>query len=354
MFLKNCWYVAADAHEVDRTPFGRTICGENVVFWRREDGAPVAFEDRCCHRRMPLRKGRLIGDVLRCHYHGLEFDASGQCIHIPKQTTIPPGAQVRTYPVVERYRWIWIWMGDPALADDSKIVPYPWKDHDDWGDKGTYFHVKGDYKLIVDNLLDLSHLAYVHESTIGNAAVAENAETRTLKDDESVTVARWTVGQPPPPTYQKMGGWEPDRIVDRWQIIEFRPPGAVRLFTGAAPDAAEGKEFGFTDLERETPAGGFGFHNLNFVTPETETSCHYFWSNAHDVKPITDEITDLQYRQIRTAFYQDWEVFELQERNWDDRPVIDLNVDAGPIAARALIDRRLAEQAQRNRVAAAE
>ena len=346
MFLKNTWYVCAEPGEVGRTPMSRTICDEKVVFWRREDGTPVAFEDRCCHRRMPLSKGKLVGDRMECYYHGLQFDGDGACVHVPGQATIPPGARVRTYPVVEKYNWVWIWMGDPALADEGRIVPYPWKTSSDWGDKGTYFYVKCDYRLIVDNLLDLSHLGFVHRSTIGNAAVAEAARVRTLKDEDSVTVARWTVGQNPAPTYQKMGGWSADAIVDRWQIIEFRMPGAVRLFTGAAPGAAEGREFGFTDIERDVPEGGFGFHNLNFVTPETATTTHYFWSNAYNIpgKAVTPEMTELQYQQIFTAFHQDWEVFNKQQENWDERPTVDTIQDAGSIAARTMIDRKVAAE----------
>lgn len=303
MLVRNSWYVAAEPQEIGRQPVARTILNEPIVFWRAEDGTPVAFEDRCCHRRMPLRKAAVEGDILRCHYHGLEFEPSGECRRVPGQTTVPPGARVRTYPLVEKYNWLWIWMGDPALADESRIVPYPWKTSDAWGDKGTNFHVNADYRLIVDNLLDLTHLAYVHQSTIGNQAVAENAKIRTLRGEDSVTVARWIVNQPPPPTYVKAGGFAPDQLVDRWQIIEWRPPSFVRLFTGAAPGAAEGKDFGFIDIERETPAGGLGLRNLNAITPETETTCHYFWSQCQDVKPDSAEFTDMVYKQILTAFH---------------------------------------------------
>jgi vanillate O-demethylase monooxygenase subunit len=225
MFIENAWYVAAWDHEVGRQKMlRRTLLDIPVVLYRREDGAPVALEDRCCHRHAPLSKGKLRGDNVECPYHGLLYDPSGQCIRVPGQTAIPPNARVRGFPTVERHHWIWIWMGDPALADESLIVPYPWKSADDWGDKGTYFHVNGNYKLVIDNLLDLSHLAFVHRSTIGNAAVAEHAVLKTLKDDDSVTVARWTIGQNPPPTYQKMCDWPEETIVDRWQIIEFRMP----------------------------------------------------------------------------------------------------------------------------------
>jgi phenylpropionate dioxygenase-like ring-hydroxylating dioxygenase large terminal subunit len=352
MILKNYWYVAAEPHEIGRLPFARTICNEPIVFWRTEDGTPVAFEDRCCHRRMPLSKGAVEGDTLRCHYHGLRFDTTGRCIRIPGQSTIPPGAAVRSYPIRERYNWVWIWIGDPALADDARIVPYPWRTSAEWGDKGTYMHVKSDYRLIVDNLLDLSHLAFVHLSTIGTSAVAEAARIRTFRTPDSVTVARWIVGTTPAPTHQKATGWGPDTIIDRWQIIEWRPPGFVRLSVGGAPGAAEGKEFGFIDLDRPTPAGGFGQRNLNALTPETETTTHYFWSHATDTKPITPERTDAVFRQIVTAFHQDWEVFERQQANWDDRPTIDTVQDAGSIAARQIIAAISAEQCGARAVAA--
>lgn len=354
MFLKNAWYVCAEPKEINRTPMSRTICNKRLVFWRKEDGTPIAFDDRCCHRRMPLSKGKLVGDILECYYHGLQFDETGKCIRIPGQSTIPPGAKIVTYPIIEKYNWVWIWMGNPSLADQSQIVPFPWKTSIEWGDKGTYFYVQSDYRLVIDNLLDLSHLGFVHRSTIGNTAVAEEAKIRTFKEKNSVKVARWTVGQNPAPTYQTMGGWPEDEIVDRWQIIEFQMPGAVRLFTGAAKNAAQGKQFGFTDIDLAVPEGGFGFHNLNFVTPETETTTHYFWSNAYHIQgqPVTKEMTEVSYKQIFTAFHQDWEVFNKQQENWDDGPTIDTNQDVGAIAARKLIEVKIAEEHKQGVVAA--
>lgn len=133
MFLRNFWYVAAYDHEVTRKPLGRTILGEPVVFFRKEDGTPAALENRCVHRHLPLSMGKVVGDHLQCHYHGLRYDGAGRCVRVPGQNTIPPSAQIKAYPVVERYRWLWIWMGDPALADPDKITDFHWLDDPDWG-----------------------------------------------------------------------------------------------------------------------------------------------------------------------------------------------------------------------------
>src|SRR5215813_10997074 len=206
MFIKNFWYVAAYDHEVAREPFGRMILGEPIVFFRKEDGTPAALEDRCVHRHLPLSMGKLVGDHLQCHYHGLRYDCTGRCVKVPGQNTIPPSAQVKSYPVVERYRWLWIWMGDPALADPDKITDFHWLDDPNWGAKGSYLHVKANWQLIVDNLLDLTHLAFVHESTIGNAALVENAAMKVTRAPNNVVVTRWIINAPAPPTFVRAGG----------------------------------------------------------------------------------------------------------------------------------------------------
>jgi vanillate O-demethylase monooxygenase subunit len=133
MFIKNCWYVAAWSHEVGANDLlARTIIGVPAVFWRHSDGHVVAFEDRCCHRGAPLSIGRREGDSLRCMYHGMLFDGSGACIDIPCQEKIPPGTRVRSLPVVERNRWIWVWMGAPAQADAASIPELPWLSDPAW------------------------------------------------------------------------------------------------------------------------------------------------------------------------------------------------------------------------------
>ncbi len=115
----NAWYAAGWDAEIKQALLPRTICGKHVVMYRKGDGEVVALEDACWHRLVPLSKGRLDGDTVVCGYHGLKYNAQGRCTFMPSQETINPSACVRAYPVVERHRFIWLWMGDPALADPA-------------------------------------------------------------------------------------------------------------------------------------------------------------------------------------------------------------------------------------------
>ena len=348
MVLRNAWYVAAWDHEVTADkPFGRMILNEPLVFYRKRDGGVAALEDRCCHRHYPLHKGSVVDDCLECYYHGFTYDGSGKCVRVPGQAAVPEAARVRSYPVAERHRWIWVWMGDPALADESKITDFHWMDDPKWRAKGAVYHVKGSYELVIENLLDLSHLSFVHKSTIGNYATAENAEVKTLRSEHDVTVARWILDAPAPPTYVKAGGFKGN--VDRWQFINFTPPCFVRLDVGAL-DAGKGapqKKTGAFAAEGEL-AGGIEMRNLNAITPETDKSCHYFWAQAHNFLLEQPQVTEMLFQQIDLAFRQDWEVFETQQR-WMDidpaAPRIDVNGDAGQIQGIRLLRRKIAEEA---------
>ena len=340
MFIKNAWYVAAWDHEVtDEVPFGRTILNEPVVLYRTKEGKVAAVEDRCCHRIYPLSKGRMNEGRIQCGYHGMIFDETGACVDVPWQKNVPKKAKVRAYPVVEQAHWIWIWMGDPALANPDEITDFHWLDDPDWGAKGTVFHVKCDYKLIVENLLDLTHLAYVHQTTIGNDAVAEGAETKYDRTEEDVTVTRWVIDAPAPPTYVKAGGF--DKNVDRWQIINFTPPSSIRLDVGACDTgtgAPEGKR-----------VGGINMRNLNGITPETETTTHYFWAQAHNFNVDNPDVTELVYQQVHAAFSEDIEVFEEQQALIDREPQaprINLSGDVGGLAAVEIIYKLVAEENQ--------
>jgi phenylpropionate dioxygenase-like ring-hydroxylating dioxygenase large terminal subunit len=339
MFLKNFWYVAADDHEVTRKPLARMILGEPIVFFRKADDTPAALEDRCIHRHLPLSMGKLVGDHLQCHYHGLRYDCTGQCVKVPGQSTIPPSARVRSYPVVERYRWLWVFMGDPAQADPDMITDFHWLEDPAWGAKACYLHVKANWQLIVDNLLDLTHLAFVHESTIGNAALVDSAAVKVTRTEDNVVVTRWIIDAPAPPTFVKAGGFTSP--VDRWQIIDFVPPAFLRLDVGATPTG--------TGAPQGRRVAGITMRNLNAITPETETTSHYFWGQAHDWDVGNKALTAMLVDQITTAFLEDVAVFEAQQRSMTimpDAPQIDINADNGVIQARRILDRIHAEEAR--------
>ena len=337
MFLRNYWYVAGYDHEVSRNPLRRIILGEPIVLYRLQDGTPVALEDRCAHRHLPLSMGKLVGDALQCHYHGLRYDRTGVCVHVPAQDTIPRAARVRNYPLVERYHWLWIWTGDPAQANPDTIPDYHWFDDPAWGAKGEYLHVKSNWQLIVDNLLDLTHLAFVHGTTIGNSALVDQANVKVTRTQDSVTVTRWIIDAPPPPTFVKAGKFSGN--VDRWQIINFAPPAYLRLDVGATPTG--------TGAPQGKRVGGIGMRNLNAITPETESTSHYFWGQAHNFDVGNPRTTEMIMEQIRTAFHEDVAVFEAQQRNLQmipNPPQADINADTGVIQARRILDRLYAEE----------
>jgi phenylpropionate dioxygenase-like ring-hydroxylating dioxygenase large terminal subunit len=349
MFLRNAWYVAAWDHEVsaDRL-FNRILLDQPLVLYRKRDGSVVALEDRCCHRHYPLHKGTLTDDCIRCHYHGFTYDAGGACVRIPGQSHVPDSARVMSYPVVERHRWIWVWMGEPALADESKIVDFHWLDDPRWRAKGTVLYVKSSYELIVENLLDLTHLAFVHQATIGNYATAERAEVTTQLTDHDVTVARWMMDSPPPPTYAKLGGFRAN--IDRWQFINFTPPGFVRLDVGGLPTAGGARELKPAAFAGEGRLdGGIEMRNLNAITPETEKTTHYFWAQAHNFLLDEPAVTDMLFEQICATFREDWEVFETQQRWIDlapDASRVNVRADAGQIQGMRLLRKKIEEEAQ--------
>jgi phenylpropionate dioxygenase-like ring-hydroxylating dioxygenase large terminal subunit len=170
MFIRNCWYVAAWDHEIPADGlFHRTVIGEPLLLYRQADGRIVALEDRCCHRQAPLSAGRREGDCVRCGYHGLLFDGQGRCTEIPGLERVPPHVRVRAYPVVVKNRWVFVWMGDAEQADPALLPDNFSNDHPDWINLPGYLHYDTPYLLICDNLLDFSHLSYVHEKTLGGS-----------------------------------------------------------------------------------------------------------------------------------------------------------------------------------------
>jgi len=336
MFVKNAWYALAWADEAGQHLLSRTVMNEPILVYRTPDGEAVALEDRCCHRRVPLSLGRLKEGLVECGYHGFTFDCSGKCVRIPNQSHIPPAARVRKYPLSEQYHMLWIWMGDPNSADPALVPDFSILDIPAHAWKGTRMHVKANYRLITDNLSDLSHLTFVHDTTIGNAATAQ-ADIKLDSTDNHVTQTRWMINTPPPPTYVRFAGF--DGNIDRWQIVTFRAPSIVTLHTGGKLTG-----HGAPEGDRE---GGIGMYNVNAITPETESTSHYFWAQTHDFNIDDPQVTQALFEEIRTAFNQDVVVFEAQQlciQSAPDAREVSCAADRAQLLTRKIVDRLLGDQ----------
>jgi phenylpropionate dioxygenase-like ring-hydroxylating dioxygenase large terminal subunit len=336
MFMKDAWYVAARDADVTRGLLPVTILGEPVVLYRREDGVPVALEDACPHRKLPLSMGRLHGDQVECGYHGLTFDCSGQCVRVPGSERIPPGAKVRSYPLAERYGLLWIWMGDvdaanPAdPADPAKIVQIDEWNDPTWGvNPGGSMTVDCHYLYVTDNLLDPSHVAWVHQSTFGNAA----CETEPLKTEvsaEGVTVSRWMRDVDVAPFYAQFVRFA--GRCDRKQHYEVRYPSHAIIKSIFTPAGTGGDD---APLHPDV----FLMNSYNFMTPVDESHTRYFWFQTRNFAP-GDEAVSKQFDQdVRHAFEEDRVVLTAVHVGMQHArtPNINLAIDSGPLRFRRVL-----------------
>lgn len=339
MFARNTWYVAAWSDEVADKPLARRILGEPVVLFRSQDGSAAALADRCCHRSAPLSLGRVVEDGIECGYHGLVINGGGQCVRVPGQRLIPTDATVRSYPLVEKNQFLWIWPGDPALADPALIIDFPW--HDDrekWPHKHTMYPIKGNYMLMVDNLMDLTHLGYLHAKTIGgNPSQHVEAEMKTVRTPTGVKFTRWMRNSPPPPSYVKAAGFQ--GRVDRLQVFEFMAPSSILQWTGAT-DAGSG---------RDPDEFEFKFRLFHGLTPETETTCFYFWSAANGYRQDDPATTEQLFGEIAVAFLEDAAMVQAQQgrlTEFGEGGLVDIASDATRMTMRRHIDRMIAAERQ--------
>jgi vanillate O-demethylase monooxygenase subunit len=307
MFIRNAWYIAAWADELGPRPLARRVLNEPVVLFRHGAGRAAALVDRCCHRAAPLSRGELVAEGLQCGYHGLVFDAGGRCVAVPGQSQIPDSLRVRSYPLVEKNQFLWIWMGDAARADPDTIVDFPY--HDDkahWPNKHDCYPIQANYMLMVDNLMDLTHLGYLHAKTVGgNPAAHVNAEMKTVRTPNGIRFTRAMRNSVPPPSYVKAAGFK--GRVDRWQEFEWVAPSSILQWTGAV-DAGAGAE-----IDAVKQGGGFQFRLFHGLTPETATSCFYFWSCANGYRQHEPAATEQLYREIAPTFVEDKDMVEAQQ-----------------------------------------
>lgn len=333
MFISNCWYVIAWDHEIpDDGLFSRTVIGESLLLYRESSGSVVALENRCCHRQAPLSHGRKEGDSVRCGYHGLRFDSEGVCVEIPGLDSIPPKARVRCFPVMVQNRWVFVWMGDPAKADPALLPDNFSCDHPEWRYLPGYLHYDAPYGLIADNLLDFSHLSYVHAGTLGGTDQIARVRPTVEKIDRGIRVTRKVPGVPPPNYYRPL--WDYAGPIDRWLVYDFVLPATLLMHSGARPAGATEDDIN----------NGVRFHSCQSLTPETETSTHYFFQEAHRAEQGDASATQGIYDGLLAAFDEDREMITAQARNIALKPgaaMLPLAMDSALTQFRRLVAQTL-------------
>jgi phenylpropionate dioxygenase-like ring-hydroxylating dioxygenase large terminal subunit len=343
-YVRNAWYIAAWADEVAARPLARRILGEPVVLFRDASGAVAALQDRCCHRGAPLSLGEVVPRGIQCGYHGLVFDCAGKCVLVPGDHKVPPGAEVRSYPVIEEDALVWLWMGDPAKADRSRLVRFHYhNDAENWPHRHAMMHLQSGHLLVIDNLMDLSHLGYVHKGYVGgdsNTHVA--AKMRTVRTAKGVRFERWMLDSAPPPSYVRAVGFK--GRVDRWQEVEFVAPNAVLQWNGAlAAGTGEWRDWRYS----ATRENCFSFRLFHGVTPETETSSYYFWSSANGYSQDDPRATEILFDEIAATFEQDKAMLEAQQARIAElpgAPMVEIHGDAARIHALRAIERMIASE----------
>jgi phenylpropionate dioxygenase-like ring-hydroxylating dioxygenase large terminal subunit len=334
MYPKDCWYVAAWANEISDKPLGRILLNEPVVLLRDADGAVHALEDRCCHRKVRLSGGKMLGDRLQCPYHGMEYDFNGTCVRVPGQSEVPAGARIKKYVVVEKWKLIWIWMGDPDKADVSSIPDWWQLDHPEWAfPKGNVLHVNCNYQLLIDNILDQSHVNYVHAATLGTQEV-NDVPASISKIADGVRCTSWVLGCPPAPFHTKFGITA--NTVDRWHISEAVLPCYVLIELGAAPAG--------TGADQGNRSEALVLRAFSAAVPETATTSHKFFAHARRFKLDSPEVDEMFAVRFVKVSLEDNEILEEQQKMVDMDPSsfrVDIRADAAGLQFRKLLKQRI-------------
>lgn len=293
-FVFDCWYVAGFAHEFGRDLLARTVLGKPLVFYRTLAGSPVALSDRCVHRSFPLSRSALDGDTIVCGYHGLRYAQDGACIEIPaQQGHCPAGIGVRSYPLRQQGPLVWIWMGDHE--PDTDLPTGDWIDDPKWPASQQYYHLPASYVALHENLLDLTHLSFLHAGTFGTPDFATAPYDLELDEERG--------------RFKLMRTVQPTRLPAVWsQPLNLTGVDAVRRTTSQffAPSThvVHGHFYAVAD-QRSPP--DTRIITAHFPTPETATTTHYFIHHARNFAIEDHAVTTFMLEQLSAAFLEDIE-----------------------------------------------
>ena len=310
MFLWNCWYAAAWCYEVESDgKLARTFLEQSIVIFRGESGRFVALDNRCCHRAAPLALGRIEGDCIRCMYHGMKFDPGGVCVEIPGQDHISSSHRVRSYPLVEKGGLLWIWMGDPELADPDDIFDFAPLSDPAWTGlpQQAYLHYDANWMLIVDNLADFSHLAFVHTNTLGGSeSYAYESTAQEIEElERGFRFVRWHRDSAPPPYHVRVSP-EGNARVDRRNDVRMLVPGVFFMGTTFAPVGWDPDGDDVTRVRQ--------YRNCQYMTPETRTTSHFFWDYLRNFRHDEIEVSLSLRDSLLEGFMEDKVIIEAQQK----------------------------------------
>lgn len=346
-YLMNAWYAAALSTEVcGEELFGRRLLDIPVLIYRKQDGTPVAMHDRCPHRFAPLSVGKRDGDDVVCAYHGLKFDCSGQCNHNPHGTGhIPQAAKVRSFPLIERYGFLWIWMGEAAADPDLLPDFSPLTDGHPNGVGYTYMHPACNYQLVNDNVMDLSHIDHLHGEIITTRGQL-SPQVPKLRESARAISARWEWKQTPAMLIFANFLADPQGEARHFFDITYTPPGNIQLSVGAIQGPGE------LDL-----VDTVGQYDLHTSTPETETTTHYFFATRRNHNVEDAEYNSMKIAAMHEAFVtEDGPILDLQQEAMGTSDLFGLNPvllssDVATVKVRRLLQRLIEEeQAQKLRL----
>lgn len=332
MIVQNAWYLAAWSEEISTTPLARRICNLPIVLFRTLQGEACALIDSCAHRGAPLSLGTVVKNGIRCNYHGVVFGCSGQCVEVPNQPKIPPKAKVDSFALVEKDKMLWIWIGEQEKSDPELVPDYPFHDDPKWPNRRTMAPVASNYLLIADNLLDATHLAYVHGDTVGGSDpnVHMSAESSLKATADGLRFERLMRNAPPPPAYSACVPFV--GAIDRWQEFDFVAPSTVMQYSGGIPAGAD----------RAEASVRFDMRIFHSATPATDNSCYYFYSVANGHNSNDPEATSTIFEQVGAAIVEDKLFIEAQQRMveelGEDR-LFDNAADSARIMARRAVAR---------------
>ncbi|MSR15875.1 MAG: aromatic ring-hydroxylating dioxygenase subunit alpha [Gammaproteobacteria bacterium] len=290
--IRNAWYVVATSEEITREPFGRDVMETSVVMFRSTNGAPVVLQNRCCHRSFPLAKGMLEGDSIRCGYHGPRYDTSGRCVEIPMQDKVPDNLRVRAYPAREHAPFVWAWFGDPAAVDEAALPHPQWLGSPDWDFYLGYLTINGSYVHMHENLLDLSHLSFLHPKTFGTPEYALAPVELTANGTDIQVWRRVTCELPD--IYSVPLQWKGMKVL-RSSGSQFVAPG-LHVNSGIL------KNLEILEAEQQPiPL----VKVAQIITPETRLKTHYWFAVCRNFARNQPEIDNFMRNAQYAAFAED-------------------------------------------------